>query len=110
MKLLAPLFLGLLGSCAGMLLGAAYFDLPGIGLCALAGLVLGAVFPFLPKPGPTGTEDGITQGQESFLIDLCDENPELALNLDLHDDDAIADLSKDEASALIDRFLEARER
>ncbi|MCY3983371.1 MAG: hypothetical protein OXE85_05580 [Roseovarius sp.] len=64
----------------------------------------------MPKSKPANTEDGITQRQEAFLVDLCDENPELALELDLHDDDAIADRSTNEAGALIDQFLKAREQ
>ncbi|MDE2760595.1 MAG: hypothetical protein OXH90_09920 [Paracoccaceae bacterium] len=120
MKLLSSILLGFLGAIAGLIFAAIIaliIIIPNspdnsidnlIALLPLTfmivGAIIGAIFPYRKSKKK---EDIITERQELFLIDLCDENLELAHKLDL-DDAKIAELSKSEASQIIEMFLAER--
>ena len=123
MKILSSVLLGFLGAIAGFILGVIIFVLIAIPnspddsfenlykliplitlVFMIIGAIIGAIFPYRKSKKK---EDLITERQELFLIDLCDENPELTHKLDL-DDDIIAELSKSEASQIIEMFLAER--
>ena len=121
MKILSSVLLGFLGAIVGLILAAIVtvlilipnspdnssieilYALIPLGFM-IVGAIIGAIFPHRKSKKK---EDLITERQELFLIDLCDENLELAHKLDL-DDAKIAELSKSEASQIIEMFLAER--
>ena len=116
MKAAASILFGFLGMIGGLCVGIIPFmifadsDRNGAfsalfaAACVFGGCVLGATYPY--RKGKK-REEPITARQEEYLLDLCEENPHLACELDLSDD-IVSGLSKADASAFIQQFMDER--